>query len=65
MFLNVNANVLYCSTFIKLSLLQLKRVIVSLNIGNVAHQLKTYDLQIAIAIIIATTKGLMHTQLTY
>ncbi len=44
MFLNVNANVLYCSTFMKSPLLQLKRTIVSLNVGNVAHQLKTYDI---------------------
>ena len=41
MFLNVNANVLYCLTFMKS---QLKRTIVSLNVGNVAHQLNTYNI---------------------
>ena len=45
MFLNVNANVLTFMNFyaMKSPLLQLKRTIVSLNVGNVAHQLKTYD----------------------
>ncbi len=56
MFLNVNANVLYCSTF-EITMLQLKRVIVSLNVGNIAHQLKTYD--------ILPQQRASHTQLTY
>ena len=61
MFLNVNANVLYCSTFMKSPLLQLKRTIVSLNVGNVAHQLKTYDI---LLIAILPTKDLTHSLLT-
>ncbi len=43
--------------------LPLLKLIVSLNVGNVAHKLKTYDI-LLIAILPHATKGLTHSLLT-